>query len=70
MIEIKFNEKIYNLKSVRKAVMIYAHLAQFRIKKQKPYIYVKISPKSGVTDILLKEEFCNYLLYVLKTGAI
>lgn len=68
LINIKFNEKIYTLKSIRESAKVYAELAKFEIKKQKPYIQVKIKSGGEVSDMLLKDEFCNYVLSMLKTA--
>lgn len=68
MINISFNEKIYTLKSIREAVKAYAHLAEFEIKTQKPYLHVTLKSGGDVPDSLLKDEFCNYVLSLLKTA--
>lgn len=70
MITLKFNAKIYTLKSIHGAAKAYAELAQFEIKAQKPYIQVKIKNGGEVSDMLLKDEFCNYALSMVKTAGV
>lgn len=68
MITLKFNEAIYTLKSVQESAKAYAGLAQFEIKKQKPYIRVAMKNNSSISDTMLKDEFSNFVLSMLKTA--
>lgn len=65
---IKFHKKIYTLKSIRDAAKAYAHLARFEIKAQKPYIHVILKSGADISDAMIRDEFCNYVLSRLKTA--
>lgn len=69
MTEARFHQKIYTKKAVQKAAEAYAHLARFRIKREAPYLLVSISNQSDLEDELLRDEFCNYALYMRKATA-
>ena len=49
---INFNKKIYSLKSIKKAMKDYSHLADFKIGQKKNYFLVKITKiKPELKDI-------------------
>ena len=59
---INFNKKIYSLKSIKKAIKDYSHLADFKIGQKKNYFLVKITKIKPELKDIFQDEFSNYVL--------
>lgn len=66
-IQLKLNSKIYKLKSIKQAIKDYSHLGEFNLKQDKVYILVNIVNVDKDYKDVIKDEFCNYILYLLKS---
>lgn len=64
---IKFNKKIYSLKAIKLAIKDYQELADFNLEKKGKYIQVKLTKIDKEFKSVIKEEFCNYILSLMKT---
>ncbi len=64
--EIKFNKKIYNLKAVKSTIRAYRGLADFDFKQKGAYIKVELKNINKDVEKIIKDEFCNYVLFSMK----
>jgi hypothetical protein len=67
---INFNPKIYKISCIKKAIKDYSHLAKFDLKQTKKYIKVIISDIEPEFKDKIADEFCNYVLYLVKSKVI
>ena len=65
---INFNRSFYNLGSVKKAIQDYKGLADFDIEIGKKNIKVNLKNIDPVSKKVIKEEFCNYVLGLMKNA--
>ncbi len=65
--QIKFNKKIYSLKAIKLAIKDYQGLADFNLEKKGEYILVKLTKIDKEYKGIIKDEFCNYILSLMKT---
>ncbi|MBU2472842.1 HxsD-like protein [Patescibacteria group bacterium] len=63
---VKFSKIIYYKKSIIEAIRKYRHLADFSLKTTPDYITVSIKNIDKDLNDILKDEFCNYVLYLMK----
>jgi len=63
---IKFNKDIYNKKAISGAIKEFKHLANFTIRQKKKAISVTIDKTEKEVKNILRDEFCNYVLYLMK----
>ncbi len=59
---IKFNNKIYKLEAIKRALEEYKSLAKFSLKENDDYIEVEIDEIDQEVKNVLKDEFANYVL--------
>lgn len=64
---IKFDKKLYSLKAVKSAVKKYRDLADFDLKQRKNCIEVNLGNIDKDVINAIKDEFCNYVLYSMKS---
>jgi len=64
---ISFNKNLYNLKSIKSAIKEYNNLADFSFKKTKKYIQVELSNIDKSVEKIIKDEFCNYVFFLMKS---
>jgi len=65
---INFNRNFYNLKSIEKAIRDYEGLADFDIEVGKKNIKVDLKNIDPESRNVIKEEFCNYVLGLIKNA--
>ncbi len=65
---INFNRNFYNLKSIEKAIHDYKGLADFDIEVGKKNIKVDLKNIDPESRNVIKEEFCNYVLGLIKNA--
>lgn len=63
---VKFSKIIYRKKSVVEAIKKYSHLADFSLKSAPDHIVVSIKNINKDLNNILEDEFCNYVLYLMK----
>jgi len=63
---INFNRSFYNLESIKKAIQDYKGLADFDIEVEKENIKVNLKNISPESRNVIKEEFSNYVLGLMK----
>jgi hypothetical protein len=63
---IKFDKKFYSLKAVKSAVKKYRNFADFGLKQKKNRIEVNLKNIDKDVSNVIKDEFCNYVLYSMK----
>ena len=64
---INFNKNLYNLKAIKLAIKEYSNLADFSFKKTENYIQVEISNIDKRIEKIIKDEFCNYVFFLMKS---
>lgn len=62
MLSLKLNKSLYHLAAIKKAIKAYAHLADISLVKLKNYYLVKFNSVDTQIKVVLKDEFCNYML--------
>ena len=65
---INFNRDFYNLESIKKTIRDYKGLADFDIKLGKKNIKVNLKNINPESKDIIKEEFCNYVLGLMKNA--
>jgi hypothetical protein len=63
---VKFDKKLYSLKAVKSAAKKYRHLADFGLKQRKNRLEVSLKNIDQDVAEVIKDEFCNYVLYSMK----
>ncbi len=61
-----FNKKLYKLSAIKKAINRFKHLATFNIKQRNNNAFVDIINIDSEVNNILLDEFCNYVLYLMK----
>ena len=64
--EIKFDKKIYSLKAIKSATQAYRGLADFDFKQKGAYVQVELKNINKDIEGIIKDEFCNYVLFSMK----
>lgn len=59
---IKFNKLIYSRPCIVSAIRAYKKVAVFNLRESKDYYLVEISKNNLGSEIVAKDEFCNYVL--------
>lgn len=65
---INFNKDFYSLEAIKKAIQDYKGLADFNIKIDKKNIKVNLKNIDPNSKNVIKEEFCNYVLGLMKNA--
>jgi len=65
---INFNKDFYSLEAIKKAIQGYKGLADFDIKIDKKNIKVNLKNIDPDSKDVIKEEFCNYVLGLMKNA--
>jgi len=65
-IEINFHKSLYPPKAIKNAIEVYKEVAKFSLKKEKRYIKVSISDVDRDLRSFIKDEFCNYVLFLIR----
>ena len=65
-ISIQFNKKLYKLKAIKEAVTEFKDWGSFSMDKIKEHYTVKITDFNNIEPETLKNEFCNYVLFLMK----
>lgn len=60
---ISFNKKLYKLKAIKLAIKEYRNLANFNLKQKGNYIQVELKDIDKEVKQVIKDEFCNYVLF-------
>jgi hypothetical protein len=63
---VNFSKSLYNGKSIKEAVSAYAQLADFAISETKEDFNVEIRKIEPEFKDIIREEFCNYVLSLMK----
>jgi len=61
-----FNKQLYKIKAIKLAIKEYQNLANFSFKQKENYIYVKLENIDKEVKKIIKDEFCNYVLFLMK----
>jgi len=67
-IVINFNKNFYTVEVIKKAIQDYKRIASFSIKSDKKEIKVEIKNINLEPRDIIKEEFCNYVLGLMKNA--
>jgi len=67
-IVISFNKNFYTIDTVKKAIQDYKGIANFDLKSNKKEIKVEIKNIKLESEDIIKEEFCNYVLGLMKNA--
>mgnify|MGYP006281503393 CR=1 FL=1 len=62
---ISFDKKIYTLKAIKGAVKEFKPWADFKIKQKNKKIQVEIKNLEAGIQREIKDEFCNYVLFLV-----
>jgi len=65
---INFNKDFYSLEAIKKAIQDYKGLADFDIEVKKKIIKVDLENIDPGSKDIIKEEFCNYVLGLMKNA--
>lgn len=57
-----FNKKFYSLEAIKKTIKAYKKVAVFKLKEKKNNFEVNITDVDKDIKVLIKDEFCNYVL--------
>ena len=63
---IDFNRRLYVLKAIKTAAKAYGHLADFDFKQTGKYIQAELTNIDKETEHIIKDEFCNYVLFIMQ----
>lgn len=64
---IRFNKKLYKLKAIKSAIKTYRQLADFSLKAKGKYFEVSIENIDPEVKPVIRDEFCNYVLFLMKS---
>jgi len=64
---INFNKNLYRLKAIKLAIKEYQNLANFSLKQKRNYIQVELSNIDKSVRKIIKDEFCNYVFFLMKS---
>ena len=63
---VNFKKNLYNLEAIKKAARTYQGLADFKINQTKKAVTVHLENIRPEAKDIIKEEFCNYVLALMK----
>lgn len=63
---INFSKKIYPKKAIQAGIKSFTHLAEFEISGKKKYSVVKINKIDSELASIIKDEFSNFVLAMIK----
>lgn len=63
--EIKFDKKLYNKNAIEAAIQDYREVADFDLAEGDNLYTVKISKIDKEVEKIIKDEFCNYVLFCM-----
>jgi len=63
---INFDKKLYKLKAVKSAIKEYQKLADFNLRQKGNYFQVELKNIDKGVKQIIKDEFCNYVLFKSK----
>jgi len=63
---ISFDKKLYNLKAIKLAIKEYQNLANFSFRQKNNYIQVELKNIDKEVRPIIKDEFCNYVLSLMR----
>ncbi|MBW3023091.1 HxsD-like protein [Candidatus Woesearchaeota archaeon] len=69
MITFKLNKKLYSEKAIMQTAEDYKEVCDTKIEKEKEYYKITLNLKSKdkeLTEEIVKNEFCNYCLGMMK----
>jgi len=66
-ITVKFNKNLYNFKAIKLAIKEYQSLANFNLDQKGNYIRVELKDIDKEVIQIIKDEFCNYVLFLMKS---
>ena len=64
--DIYFSKSLYDGKAVKEAILAYAELADFSLKESASSFKVAVKNIDPEFKNIIKEEFCNYVLALMK----
>ncbi len=64
---ISFSKNLYNLKAVKSAIKEYQNLADFNLRQKGNYIQVELKNIDKEVRQIIKDEFCNYVIFLMKS---
>jgi len=63
---ISFSKKLYKIKAIKLAIKEYQNLANFSLEQKGNYIQVELKDIDKEVEQIIKDEFCNYVLFKSK----
>ncbi len=63
---ISFSKKLYKIKAIKLAIKEYQDLANFSLEQKGNYIQVELKNINKDVKQIIKDEFCNYVLFKSK----
>ena len=63
---INFDKKLYKLKAIKLAINEYQNLANFNLSQKANYFQVELKNIDKEVKKIIKDEFCNYVLFKSK----
>ena len=63
---VKLSKKLYSEKAITAAIEDYKEVAKFEASSDRRYITLNIKPLSDTDAVLIKKEFCNYVIAMTK----
>lgn len=63
---IKLNKKLYKHYIIKKTIKLFGDAGDFSLQKSDDYFLVKIKNINPQVKNIIKDEFCNYLIYLTK----
>jgi len=64
---IKFSKGVYGQKAIKLAIKEYRNLADFNLRQKKDCTEVEIKNIDKDVKDIIKDEFCNYVLFLMKS---
>lgn len=64
---INFDKNLYSFKAIKLAIKKYRNLADFDLEQKNNYIQVKLKNIDKDLKDIIKDEFCNYVLFLMKS---
>ncbi|MFY9401862.1 MAG: HxsD-like protein [Candidatus Omnitrophota bacterium] len=62
MLSLKLSRSLYHLPAIKMAIKAYCHLADISLIKLKKHYLIKFNSINNQFKLILKDEFCNYVL--------
>ncbi len=64
---INFNKNLYSSKAIKLAIKEYQNLANFSLRRKGNYIEIELKDINKKVGQIIKDEFCNYVLSLMKS---